>query len=112
MSDILLSPRAHLKNGMYISCLTCYNNVRMSDSVKPPRFGITNGWLIGEIPKSIIDGGVEDILANAVARVRMFDNVYTYFAGTYKAITGHRVLFINNSEHVGQLFDFMLKSRV
>ena len=110
MSDLLLSPRVHVENGMYMSYVTCYNNIKKSDNVKPTRFGITNGWLIGQIPKSIIGGGVEDILVNAVARVRMFTNVYTYYSGAHKAIKGYHVFFINDPEHVGQSFDFMLKS--
>ena len=40
----------------------------------------------------------------------MFSNIYTYSAGAHKAIKGYHVFFINDPEHVGQSFDFMLKS--
>ena len=67
LSDLLLSPRCHIKDGFYSSCFTCFNNIRKKNVEKPPRFGITNGWLIGEIPKSVVDFEIEDMLTASVA---------------------------------------------
>ena len=79
---------------------------------KPPKFGISNGWVIGSVPENVIDGEVNDILSSSVARVRMFANVYSYSAGAHKAIKGHHVFFVNDPEHVGKSFDFMLHSGI
>ena len=93
-----------------MSCSTCYNNIRHTRVVKPPRFGISNGWVIGSIPENIIDGEIDDILTSSITRIRMFANVYSYSAGAHKAIKGHHVLFINDPDHVGKSFDFLMKS--
>ena len=45
-----------------------------------------------------------------VARVRIFGNVFSYSAGAHKAIKGHHTFFVNDPEHVGKSFDFMMKS--
>ena len=37
-----------------------YNNIKKT-IVKPPRFGISNGWLIGEILEDVIDGDYNNI---------------------------------------------------
>ena len=112
LSDLLLSPRARQINGTFMSCSTCYTNISRKSAIKPPRFGISNGWVIGTIPRDVIDGEVSDILSSVVARVRIFANVYSYSAGAHKAIQGHHVFFVNDPEHVGKSFDFMLRSGV
>ena len=112
LSNLLLSPRSTQDNGASMSCFTCYTNIRKKDVKKPPKFGISNGWVIGSVPENVIDGEVNDILSSSVARVRMFANVYSYSAGAHKAIKGHHVFFVNDPEHVGKSFDFMLRSGV
>ena len=71
---------------------------------------ISNGWCIGELPKNICDGKIEDILASSVAKIRIFANVYSYNAGAHKAIKRHCVFFLNDSEHVGASFEYLVKS--
>ena len=100
-----LSPRAHVKNGSYMSCETCHRYIAYKYSKKPPRFAISNGWCIGELPESIIDVEVEDIIASSVAMLGIFVNVYSYNAGAHKASKGHHTFFSNDQEHVGASFE-------
>ena len=93
LSNLLLSPRAAVKNGMYMSCETCHQSIKRAVLEKPPKFAISNGWCIGQLPTDLIDGEIDDILASAVACIRIFANVYSYSAGAYKAIKGHHVFF-------------------
>ena len=67
LSHLLLSPRAHVNNDEYMCCLQCFTNVTNKRFNKPPKFGITNGWLIGQIPESVIENEIEDVLAAFVA---------------------------------------------
>ena len=62
-SDLLLSPRAHQENGKLMSCLPCYNNVMNKILVKPPRYAISNGWAIGQLPSSFDAENIEEVLA-------------------------------------------------
>ena len=89
---------------------SCHRHIAYADTDLPPKFAISNGWCIGELPNNIIDQEIEDILASSVARIRIFANVYSYNAGAHKVIKGHHVFFINDQDHVGKSFDFMLKS--
>ena len=50
LKDLLLSPRAHKRNDTFMACTCCSNNIKRSLAKKPPRFGISNGWVIGYIP--------------------------------------------------------------
>ena len=110
LSNLLLSPRAHVRNGEYMSCNTCYRHVAYSKSEHPPKYAISNNWCIGQIPENLVDGDIDDILAASVARVRVFSNVYSYTAGAHKAIKGHHVFFVNDPERLGASFEYMVKS--
>ena len=93
LCNLLLSPRAHVKDGLYVSCKSCHHHISWSKSDKPPKFAISNGWMIGKIPRSIIHKDIPDILAYSLARVRVFENVYSYSAGTHKSIKVHHVFY-------------------
>ena len=71
-----------------------------------------NGWCIGQLPNNLIDGTISDILASLVSKYRIFANVYTYNAGAHKAIKGHHTFFLNDPEHVGSSFQYLMKSGV
>ena len=75
-SDILLSPRAHQRDGKLMSCLPCYNNVMNEKLVKPPRYAISNGWAIGQLPSSLDPENIEEVLTALLARVTIFGNVF------------------------------------
>ena len=109
LSKLLLSPRAHVKNGSYMTCKPCYKNIVNNRIAKPQRFAISNNWCIGQLPNDLIDGDIEDILVASIAKVRFFSNVYSYTAGAHKAIKGHHVFFLNDPEHVGATFEYMVK---
>ena len=71
LTNLLLSPRAHNQDGSFMACETCHRNIAYSDSDIPPKFAISNGWCIGEVPNDIIDGEVSEILESSVARIRI-----------------------------------------
>ena len=75
LSNLLLSPRAHVKNNKYMTCDSCYRHILKKDADKPPKFAISNGWCIGEMPHNLVNGDMNNILASSVARVRTFSNV-------------------------------------
>ena len=112
LSNLLLSPRAHVRNNSYMSCESCYRHIVYGKSETPPKFGISNGWCIGQLPNNLIDGTISDILASLVSKYRIFANVYTYNAGAHKAIKGHHTFFLHDPEHVGSSFQYLMKSGV
>ena len=78
-ADLLLSPRSQIKDNMYMSCEQCHRNIKHSKTNNPPKFAISNGWCIGELPNSIIDGEISDILESSVAKFRIFANVWDIY---------------------------------
>ena len=54
LCNFLLSPRAHVNDGSYMSCKTCHRLIAYNNSDKPPKFAVSNSWLIGKILKSVI----------------------------------------------------------
>ena len=111
LDGLILSPRATVRDGMYMTCTTCYRNI-IADADKPPRFGLTNGWVIGQLPQHVINKDVDDILAATLAKIRIFSKVYSFSAGAHKSIKGHHVFFANNPERAGASFEYMLRSGV
>ena len=93
-----------------MSCRTCYRNIINLQIDKPPKYAISNNWCIGEIPHDIIDGDINEMLAAAIGKIRLFANVFSYTAGAHTAIKGNHVFFINDPEHVGATFEWMIKS--
>ena len=58
----------------------------------------------------MINREIDDILASSVAIFRIFANVYSYTGGAHKAIKGQHVFFLNDPEHVGASFEYLMKS--
>ena len=110
LSDLLLSPRAHSQDGSFMACEICHRNIAYTNSDFPPKFAISNGCCIGKVPNDIIDGEVSEILESSVARIRIFANIYSYNAGAHKAIKGHHIYFLNDPEHVGATFEYLVQS--
>ena len=44
LSNLLLSPRAHVKDGEYMACSACYKHISYYTGEKPPKSSISNGW--------------------------------------------------------------------
>ena len=74
-----------------MACESCHRNIAYTNSDAPPKFAISNGCCIGQVPNDIIDGEISEILESSVARIRIFANVYSYNAGAHKAIKGHHI---------------------
>ena len=49
-----------------MSCESCYRNIAYSDEEKPPKFAISNGWCIGQVPETLIKEDIDDILESLV----------------------------------------------
>ena len=81
------------------ACKVCFVHVAYNDGDKPPKFANSNGWLIGEIPRTIIGYDISDILASSLAKIRILGNAFLYSVGAHKIIKGHHVFFIHNPEH-------------
>ena len=64
LSCLLLSLEAHVVDGAYMACKSCHTHVIYPSGFKLPKFAINNGWLIGEIPRTIIGSDISDILAS------------------------------------------------
>lgn len=105
LANLLLSLRAKKKDGLYMPCLQCYYNITRHAYEKPPRFGITNGWLRGKIPNSAIGGKIND-------RIRVFSNVYSYSVGAHKVINCQHIYFMKDPEHIGSSFKYVLQSGI
>ena len=89
---------------------SCHKHVLYTSGDNPPKFAISNGWLIGEIPRSVVGHDIGYILAASVAKVRIFANVNSYLAGAHNTIKGHHNFFIHHPEYVGVCFEYMLQS--
>ena len=109
LNNLLLSPRAHRKGDTFMSCMCCATNIKRSSAEKPPRFGITNGWVIGYIPHSVV-GDIDDLLAAMISHVRFISYVFSFIAGAHKSIKGHHTFFLNDPEHIGATFNYMRES--
>ena len=109
LKDLLLSPRAHKQGDTFMCCACCSNNIKRNSSNKPPKFGITNGWVIGQIPNSVV-GDIDDLLAAMVSHVRFFSYVFSYTAGAHKSIKGHHTFFLHDPEHIGATFNYLQQS--
>jgi hypothetical protein len=54
LDDILLSPRAWVKDNCYCCCSTCHSSLicgSAEEKDNPPKLAIANGFVIGHIPK-------------------------------------------------------------
>ena len=53
---------------------------------------------------------IEEILGTALAKIRIFVNIYSYTGGAHKSIKGYHSFFVNNPEHVRATFNCMLST--
>ena len=90
-----------------MTCDSCYRHILQKDADKPPKFAISNG----EMAHHIVNGDMNDILASSVSRVRTFSNFYSYSAGAHKEIKDHHVFFLNDPEHMGASFEYLVNAR-
>ena len=110
VSNLLLAPRAYVKNNEYMVCITCFHNIIPIRLDKPSKFIISNGWAIGKVPSTIIVNEIDDILAAMLAKIRVFASIFSYTGGAHKSIKGHHTFFTRNPELVGGTFKYMMRS--
>ena len=58
-----------------MTCESYYRYIAYNEDGKPPKFSISNGWCIGQVPKTLTKDGIDDILESLVARYRTFATV-------------------------------------
>ena len=87
-SNLLLSPKAHVNNNKYMTCVSCCKNIRKPRVDQPPRFVFSDGWAIGEVPYTVNGDEIEELLATVLAKIRAFANIYLYTASEHKSIKG------------------------
>ena len=81
LSKLLFSPRATVEYGKYMSYKSCHNNTINLQYEKPPKYAISNGWAIGDIPSYLAPHGIDEVLAVNIARIR--------FLGTFFKLLVH-----------------------
>ena len=94
----------YLWHEIYVSEILLIVNTRL-----PSQFAISNSWCF---PNNTIDSEVSNILEPSIAHIRIFPNVYSYNAGSHKAIKGHHIFLLNDPEHVDASFEYLIRSRV
>jgi len=91
------------------------------DSVKPPKYAIANGFVIGEFPKiikqqkptstastrSIDVGELTDEMKAILAAVWPHGHVFAYSGGAQKSISGHYAFFETDQSRVGGAINHM-----
>ena len=106
LKELLLSPRATSEGRGYTCCTTCSKNIRDNKFNKPPRFGLTNGFVIGYVPNDVVDE-IDDVLAASIARLRIFSYVFSFVPDAHKSIKGHHTLFMNEPEQIERALQHM-----
>ena len=100
LSDLLLSPRGICKeNKRYSICEKCQSALRVRNRKTPPEFAISNGWVVGHIPRKLIER-VDSFMKSFVSRNGFFNYIFSYHGGSHKSIKGHHTFFINEPEYI------------
>ncbi|KAL3773968.1 hypothetical protein ACHAWO_010766 [Cyclotella atomus] len=109
---MLLSPRANKNTKGYSMCSSCYTslNNKSKSSIKPPKFSIDDGFVIGSFPKVILlvtgklkgkhrrvniedETDVPEVMQTLLSPVRPYGYVMAYTGGKYARIKGHYLFF-------------------
>ena len=106
LKELLLSPQATVEAHRYTCCTSYVNNIRDNRCNKPPRFGLTNGFVIGYVPNDVVDE-IDDVLAASIARLRIFSYVFSFVPDAHKSIKGHHTLFMNEPEQIERALQHM-----
>jgi hypothetical protein len=101
LHDLLLSRRArHRDDNTFMCCDSCKLALR-PDRKKvstPPKFAISNGWAIGELPDDIAMK-VMPIMAVLLAPICPYSYLVSFIAGQHKSIKGTFPFFNHNVGH-------------
>jgi len=114
LKGILLSPRAKRysdKDDEFEVCSNCANSLKSCSRHResPPRHAISNGFVIGSVPKSIIpDQEITAEMCSLLSPIRPFGHVFAYSAGAHKAIRGHYSFFEVDLSHTGSVLNYFL----
>ena len=77
----------------YMCCASCQRSLLLPRVTVPPRFAISNGWTIGEIPKNISNGIFDELTSALLAPIRPFAYIISYTGGGEKKLQGHYTFF-------------------
>ena len=95
LSNLLLSPRARKRTSddSYMCCKCCYDELSVLKRRRsPPKFAISNGFAIGELPESL-SKDMTPLVNNLVAPVRAFNYFVSFNGGREQKITGNFTFF-------------------
>ena len=87
LNGLLLSKRSKRSEKGYTCCSSCQASLLMnSKKVKgPPRYSIANGFLIGHIPKHVMEElDITELVSAMIAPIRPFSYALTFSGGALK----------------------------
>lgn len=110
LEGLLLSPRARMINDEYMCCSSCHRSLKLERVTVPPRFAISNGWMIGSIPDNISSGTIDELTSALLAPIRPFAYIISYSGGGEKKLQGHFMFFKNNVSHLSSVVNCFNKT--
>ena len=126
LHGLLLSPRSRCReDGRYDACRACHRSLKSKNVKSPPKFSISNGFVIGSIPevlkyctkegkKIVYEFGekkLTDLLCAMIAVVRPFGYVFSYTANAFNSIKGHITFFDMDQQYVGGVINYFRQIR-
>ena len=92
LANLLLSPRAPIVNGLYMTCESCKRALaRDRLGHLPGQFFISNQWAIGCLPMNF--GIVDDLISMMIAPVHPYAYIFAFTGRSRKKIKGHFTFF-------------------
>ena len=74
------------------------NTSTKPNHVKPPKYAIANGTIIGDAPVKLTS--LNDIELVLVSIARINKHIFTFYGGAHKSMRGWHNLYKNNFEHI------------
>jgi hypothetical protein len=96
LSLALLSPRSVETEKGYVTCYECHQCVTKEKPQNPP-YSIAKGYIIGKAPPELTR--LNEFELAVVSLVRNVANIFTFFAGCHKAISGWHTFYQANLGH-------------
>jgi len=121
LPGMLLSPRSKQVRGGWLIHSSCKRSLDRYQ--KPPKYAIANGFVIGEVPRTIkcrnptagvterdIDvAELSNELKALLAPVRPYGFVFAYTGGHQKSVKGHFAFFETDQSRIGGALNHMRK---
>ena len=91
LNGLLLSNRSNRSKKGYMCCSSCHLSLTHNKSVKgPPRYSIANGFLIGHIPKNVMEEiDITELVSAMIVPIRPLSYALSFSGGALKTLKGH-----------------------